>query len=161
MNAIVAVYADWGIGKDGTQPLTLSADRKHFRELTAGKTLVLGRRTLADFPGGRPLKNRRNIVLTRQPLNIEGAETAASPAEALALAGEDACLIGGASVYQALLPYCDRAYVTRIGAKPDSDVFFPNLDADPDWQLLEKGPDLEEDGVLYNFTIYARKKTEK
>ena len=157
MDAIVAVYEDWGIGKDGTQPLALSADRKHFRALTAGRTVVLGRRTLADFPGGKPLKNRKNIVLTRQDLTIEGAEIAKSPEEALALAGADACLIGGESVYRALLPYCDRAYVTKIAARPESDVFFPDLDADPDWVLLEKGPELEEDGVKYRFLIYMRK----
>lgn len=160
MDAIVAVYADWGIGRDGTQPLALSADRKHFRALTGQGTVILGRRTLEDFPGGRPLKSRRNIVLTRRPGGIEGAETAESVEAALALASGDApCfVIGGQSVYRALLPYCERAFVTKIGACPLSDVFFPDLDRDPAWRLEEEGPELEEAGVLYKFAIYARKK---
>ena len=76
MDAIVAVYSDWGIGADGTQPVILKADRQHFVELTRGRTVIVGRRTLADFPGGRPLKGRRNIVLTRQSAAIDGAEIA-------------------------------------------------------------------------------------
>ena len=74
MDAIVAVYSDWGIGADGTQPVILKADRQHFVELTRGRTVIVGRRTLADFPGGRPLKGRRNIVLTRGDTVIDGAE---------------------------------------------------------------------------------------
>ena len=73
MDAIVAVYSDWGIGADGTQPVILKADRQHFVELTRGRTVIVGRRTLADFPGGRPLKGRRNIVLTRGDTVIDGA----------------------------------------------------------------------------------------
>ena len=85
MDAIVAVYSDWGIGADGTQPVVLKADRAHFVALTKGRTVIVGRRTLADFPGGRPLKNRRNIVITRQNITIDGAETAHSAAEAASL----------------------------------------------------------------------------
>ena len=65
MDLIVAVYDDWGIGKDGTQPVALSADRKFFRETTRGATVIVGRKTLADFPGGKPLPNRVNIVEDR------------------------------------------------------------------------------------------------
>ena len=74
MDAIVAVYSDWGIGADGTQPVVLKADRQRFVELTRGRTVIVGRKTLADFPGGRPLKGRRNIVLTRQNAAIDGAD---------------------------------------------------------------------------------------
>ena len=73
MDAIVAVYDDWGIGANGTQPVALTADRKFFRSVTKGATVIVGRKTMLDFPGGRPLPNRRNIVLTRQELQIEGA----------------------------------------------------------------------------------------
>ena len=158
MDAIVAVYADWGIGKDGTQPVTVSADRKHFRAVTGSGTVILGRRTLADFPGGRPLKNRRNIVLTRQALSIEGAEVAGSVEEALALAGEgeDVFVIGGESVYRAMLPWCSRVFVTKLDAQPESDVFFPNLDADPAWALEEESESLEENGIRYRFCTYKR-----
>ena len=84
MELIVAVYDDWGIGKDGTQPVALSADRKFFRETTKGATVIVGRKTLADFPGGRPLPNRVNVVLTRQKTEIEGVVLCNSPEEAVA-----------------------------------------------------------------------------
>ena len=86
MEAIVAVYGDWGIGCDGTQPVVLKADRAHFREVTAGAAVLVGRRTMEDFPGGRPLKGRHNIVVTRQNLEIEGAQVVHDTEEALAAA---------------------------------------------------------------------------
>ena len=82
LEAIVAVYADWGIGADGTQPVVLKADRAHFRAVTGNAAVIVGRRTLGDFPGGKPLKGRHNIVLTRQAAEIEGAEVVHSKAEA-------------------------------------------------------------------------------
>ena len=105
MEAIVAVYSDWGIGSGGTQPVVLKADRAHFKELTDGAAVIVGRKTLGDFPGGRPLKGRHNIVVTRQDIEVAGAQVAHSTGEALALAAEyERCLvIGGASVYKALL----------------------------------------------------------
>ena len=93
MEAIVAVFSDWGIGSEGTQQLVLKADRAHFRELTAGAAVIVGRRTMEDFPGGRPLKGRNNIVVTRQNLVIEGAEVAHDTAEALALEEDYALLV--------------------------------------------------------------------
>ena len=74
MDAIVAVYADWGIGAKGTQPLVIPADRRRFRELTMGAAVIVGRRTLEDFPGGRPLPGRENLVLSRRNITIEGAQ---------------------------------------------------------------------------------------
>lgn len=156
IEAIVAVYADWGIGFGGTQPIALKADRRRFREVTDGAAVIVGRRTLADFPGGKPLKNRRNIVLTRQELSIPGAEIAHSPAEALALAGSRCLVIGGASVYKQMLPYIGRVYVTRLDAAPVSDSFFPNLDTDPAFTCADEGETMEEDGVRYRFCVYER-----
>ena len=102
MEAILAVYSDWGIGSGGTQPVVLKADRAHFKELTDGAAVIVGRKTLGDFPGGRPLKGRHNIVVTRQDIEVAGAQVAHSTGEALALAAEyERCLvIGGASVYR-------------------------------------------------------------
>lgn len=159
MDAIVAVYGDWGIGRDGTQPITLRADRKRFREVTSGAAVIVGRKTLADFPGGRPLKNRRNIVLSRRADAIEGAELARSAEEAMRLVspGERCFVIGGASVYRAMLPYLKRVYVTKLDVTPVSDSFFPDLDADPAWSCTEEGPALEEDGVPYRFCVYERR----
>lgn len=157
MNLIVAVYDDWGIGADGTQPVSLRADRKFFRETTRGATVIVGRRTLADFPGGRPLPGRRNLVLSGQALEIPGAEVVHSPEEAAAAAGESAFVIGGGSVYRQFLPLCRTAYVTRVHTTPASDTFFPNLDASPQWVLetvLETG---EEQGIGYEICRYQRK----
>lgn len=158
MDAIVAIYDDWGIGANGTQPVAVAADRRFFRNTTKGATVIVGRKTLQDFPGGRPLPNRRNILLTRQELHMEGVEVAHSTREALELADGDekVFVIGGGSVYAELLPLCSRVYVTRVHAIPDSDTFFPNLDADPGWkmtQVLESG---EEYGVRYEMCVYER-----
>lgn len=159
MEAIVAVYADWGIGSEGTQPVVLKADRAHFREKTAGAAVIVGRRTLEDFPGGRPLKGRHNIVVTRRQLDIEGAEVVHSTGEALEAAGrQERCLvIGGASVYKQFFPHMDTIFITKIDLAPHSDSFFPNLDEDPAWTCTEQGPWLEEDGIRYCFCTYQRK----
>lgn len=158
MEAVVAVYADWGIGRDGTQPVVLSADRRHFRALTEGAAVLVGRRTLEDFPGGRPLKGRHNIVITRQVLEIEGARVVNSTRAALEAAGEyERCLvIGGASVYRQFFPWLDTVYVTQIDLCPVSDSFFPDLDQDPAWHLAQAGPWEEENGVRYRFCTYRK-----
>ena len=159
MDAIVAVYADGGIGAEGTQPVMLRADRKRFREATVGAAVLVGRRTLADFPGGKPLPGRHNIVLTTQNVEIPGAEVVHSVPEAVAAAGrQERCfVIGGASVYRALLPYIDRVLVTEIDLQPSSDSFFPDLAADPAWERAETGPWQEEDGVRFRFCEYRRR----
>ena len=158
MEAIVAVFSDWGIGSEGTQQLVLKADRAHFRALTAGAAVIVGRRTLADFPGGRPLKGRQNIVVTRQNLEIEGAEVAHSTEEALALAAKypRTLVIGGASVYRQFLPFVDTVHLTQVDRAPASDSFFENLDASPEWRVQEQGDWQEEDGVRYRFATYVR-----
>ncbi len=159
MDAIVAVYSDWGIGDGGTQPVVLKADRAHFRQVTEGNAVIVGRKTLSDFPGGRPLKNRFNIVVTRQDIRIEGAQVVHSTEEALAAAAEHPrCLvIGGASVYRQFYPHCDRVFLTKIDLAPHSDSFFPNLDADPAWVCTDQGEWLEEDGLRYCFCTYERR----
>ena len=159
MDAIVAVYSDWGIGDGGTQPVVLKADRAHFRQVTEGNAVIVGRKTLSDFPGGRPLKNRFNIVVTRQDIQIEGAQVVHSTEEALAAAAEHPrCLvIGGASVYRQFYPHCDRVFLTKIDLAPHSDSFFPNLDADPAWVCTDQGEWLEEDGLRYCFCTYERR----
>ena len=158
MDAIVAVYADWGIGAGGTQPVTLRADRKRFREATDGAAVIVGRRTLEDFPGGKPLPGRHNIVLTRQEIEIPGAEVVHTvEAAAAAARNYERCLvIGGASVYRQMFPHIDRALVTQIDLAPVSDSFFPNLDDDPAWTLTDAAPWQEENGVRYRFCTYER-----
>ena len=159
MDAIVAVYSDWGIGAKVTQPLVIPADRKHFRDLTQGAAVIVGRKTLEDFPGGRPLKGRHNIVITRQPITIEGAEVAHTTEEALKLAAQyDRCLvIGGDSVFRQFFPHMDRVFITKIDTAPHSDVFFPDLDADPDWVCTEESEHAEHEGVGYWFCTYQKR----
>ena len=158
LEAIVAVYADWGIGLKGTQPVVLRADRRHFREVTGSDAVLVGRKTLADFPGGKPLPGRHNIVVTRQTLFVDGAQVVHSTEEALeAATAQRRCLvIGGASVYEQFFPWLDKIYVTKIDLAPLSDRFFPDLDAAPDWRCAEQGAWQEENGIRYCFCIYEK-----
>ena len=158
MNLIVAVDRNWAIGKDGDQLVYLSEDLKHFKALTTGHPVILGRKTLATFPGGRPLKGRRNLILSRNPgFAPPEAEVFSSLEELLAAAPQDAFVIGGASVYQALLDRCDTACITRIEAAfPGADCWFPNLDERPEWKIAEEGPVLEEKGVRFRYVTYER-----
>ncbi|MBR5094984.1 MAG: dihydrofolate reductase [Oscillospiraceae bacterium] len=157
LEAIVAVYADWGIGLKGTQPVVLKADRRHFRAVTGSDAVIVGRRTMEDFPGGKPLPGRRNIVVTRQGLDIPGAVIVHSTEEALAAAGDARCLvIGGASVYQQFFPWLTKIHITKIDLTPASDRYFPDLDDAPLWTCTEEGPWQEEDGIRYRFCTYER-----
>lgn len=162
MDAIVAVYSDWGIGAEGTQPLVLHADRAFFRRMTKDAAIVVGRNTLADFPGGKPLKGRYNIVMTRQQIEIEGALVARDVPTALEAAKDydKAFVVGGASVYMQFFPHLERVYITQIDANPESTAFFPNLDRNPDWHCKVEGPWQEEDGVRYRFCVYEKCKSE-
>ncbi len=159
MDAIVAVYSDWGIGRAGTQPIALSADRAYFRKTTAGAAVLCGRRTALDFPGGKPLPGRINYLFTHRGQAPEGFIPLGTPEEALEAARSHPrfFVIGGASVYRAMLPYCTRAYVTKVEAAPVSDVFFPDLDRDPAWELVSASPRQEEAGIFYTFCLYRRK----
>ena len=158
MELIVAVYDDWGIGVDGTQPIALSADRKFFRETTRGAMVIVGRRTVADFPGQKPLPGRENVILTRKGGNVPGFTVCTSVEEAVKLASSAsrAIVIGGGSIYRQLLPFCDRAYITKVHARPSSDTFFPNLDEDPCWRLSQVLLQGEESGVSYEMCLYDR-----
>ena len=160
MNLIVAVDQNWAIGKGGDQLCYLKEDLKHFKELTLGHAVILGRKTLATFPGGRPLKGRDNLILSQNSeFRAEGAEVFHDIDSLLAAAPADSFVIGGGSVYQALLPYCDTAYVTKIThAFPGADTFFPDLDADPAWQVSQIGEPLEQDGLVYRYVSYQRVK---
>lgn len=159
MEAIVAVYSDWGIGSGGTQPIVLKADRAHFKELTDGAAVIVGRRTLGDFPGGRPLKGRHNIVVTRQTIEVPGAQVAHSTEEALTLAEEyERCLvIGGASVYRQFMPHLDTVHVTKIDLAPQSDSYFENLDSSPDWEQVDEELWQSEGEIRYCFVTYKRR----
>ena len=140
MDAVVNVTEDWGIGLENRLLVSISADLRRFRKLTEGKTVIMGRKTLESLPHSRPLPHRRNLILSRDPYyRVEGAEVCSSVTALLEMVKEmppdEVCLIGGASLYAALLPYCSRAFVTKTLCRLPADRFFPNLDELPNWQV--------------------------
>lgn len=154
MNAIVAVSENGGIGKDNELLFRISSDLKRFKELTAGHAVIMGRKTLQSLPGGRGLPNRRNIVITRDSdFTAERAEVVHSIDEALALADEGAFVIGGASIYAAMLPYCDKVYLTKVYAEAEADAYFPSLDG---WQVAEQSEIMEENGLRFQYIDYVK-----
>ena len=136
MFIIASADRNYGIGNKGGLLCRVSADMKNFRALTEGKTVILGSKTLATFPGGRPLKKRRNIIMSRrQEYTVEGAEVVHSLEELLALPGiSDAAVIGGEGIYRLLLPYCDRAVITEFDAEFPADAFLPKIPDLPGWE---------------------------
>lgn len=152
MEAIVAVYENWGIGRDGTQPIALSADRRFFREKTRGTTVIMGRRTMEDLPG--PLPGRVNVVLSRSLKEAPGFTVISDLEQAESMA--DAMVIGGGSVYRQMLPLCQTVYVTKLSVQVESDTFFPNLDQDPAWSLAQILQSGEENGIRYQICKYTR-----
>lgn len=165
MTAIVAVDENWAIGKDGQLLFHISADLKRFKALTMGHPVILGRKTLATFPGGRPLKGRANLILTTDPhFRVPGMHRAQTPnriyhstAALLRYAPEDSVVIGGESVYRSLLERCGRVYVTKIMSTVEgADAFFPNLDTDPNWYAVETGEPQEENGIRFQYVTYER-----
>lgn len=159
MELIVAVYDDWGIGCEGTQPVALSVDRKFFREMTKGAMVIAGRRTIGDFPGKKPLPGRINVALTRTQQEIPGFTVCTSPEEAVELAktAQRAMVIGGGSVYRQMLPYCDTAYITKVHTVIPCDTYFPNLDEMEDWYIAETMMSGEENGIGYEMLLYKRR----
>jgi len=161
MNAIVSVTSDWAIGNEGGLIVSNRVDMRRFVSLTMGGTVLMGRTTFESFPNG-PLKGRRNVVVTRDGqygLRHEGIECAHSLDEALSLVASDepdsVWLIGGESLYRALLACCDRCFVTRNHVQVPADAFFPDLDADPSWELesVEEGG-VTPEGVTFDFATY-------
>lgn len=157
MEAIVAVSENWGIGKDGDLLFRIRADLNRFRRLTEGRTVLMGRKTLESLPHRRGLPRRRNVVVSRRTgYAAENAEVYADLAAATAAAGEDAVVIGGGSIYRALLDRCRIVHVTRVFACPPADTFFPDLDADPAWRAVWRSELMEEDGLKFQYITYMR-----
>ncbi len=165
MLAIVAVDKNWAIGKEGQLLQAIRADLKRFREITAHFPLIYGRKTLATFPGGRPLTKRRNLMLTRTPERYvqEGLECYSELSELLAALSpeekKEAFVIGGSSVYELLLPETEKVYVTEINyAYEGADAFFPDLAQDPAWLRSECGPWINDpdSGRDFRYALYER-----
>ena len=157
MELIAAVDRNWGIGKDGQLLVRIPTDLKRFQALTTGHTVILGRKTLATFPGGRPLKGRRNLVLSRDAsFAPEGAEVFRDVEALRAAAPVDAFVIGGGAVYRQLLPWCDTVYVTRLERTFPADTYFPDLDNHPDWCLAGTEGPYDHQGLAFRYDTYRR-----
>lgn len=158
MNLIVNVTKNWAIGKDNALLVHLSQDMKFFKSHTVGNTIVMGRKTLESFPSSKPLPNRTNIVLSR---NIEyrpdGVVVYNSIEEFLGNIkdNDNVYIIGGETIYRTLLPYCKRAYITKVDAVFDNaDAFMQNLDETDGWEIEDIGEELEEKGYSFRFVTY-------
>jgi dihydrofolate reductase len=161
MNFIVAVDKKWGIGKGNDLLFSLKGDMAFFRTTTSGKTVIMGSRTLASLPGGKPLKNRENIVMTRnlQFDAPEGVTLCHSLQDLLSLLSkmdntEDVFVMGGAAVYNLLEPYCKYAYITKVNADGNAEVYIDNLDQKSNWEICHTGETMEENGISYTFYTY-------
>ena len=162
MNLIAAVDENWAIGYKNELLVRIPSDQKFFREETTGKVVVLGRKTMETFPGGKPFKNRTNIVLsTNKGYEVDGAIVVHSIEELLEelkkYPSEEVYIIGGESIYKQMLPYCDVAHITKIDMAYDADAYHPNLDADEDWQITATSDEQVYFDLTYHFVKYERK----
>lgn len=163
MNLIVAADKNWAIGKDNKLLVSIPADMKFFRQTTTGKVVVMGRKTLESFPNGLPLKNRVNIVLTRnEDCRVKDAAVVHTKDELMEELKKydsgDVYVIGGASVYEMLLPECSVAHVTKIDHEYEADTYFPDLDENPEWEITGESEEQTYFDLEYTFLRYERKR---
>ncbi len=161
MKCIVGVDKNWAIGNKGKLLVSIPNDMKMFRAETSGKVVVLGRKTLATFPNGAPLKNRTNIILTRdENFTVQDAIIVHSVEELLEevkkYPPEDVYVIGGDSIYKQLLPYCDTAIVTKSDQAFEADAYFPNLEKDPVWKMTGESEEQTYFSLEYTFQRWER-----
>ncbi|MBQ9117831.1 MAG: dihydrofolate reductase [Clostridia bacterium] len=164
IKAIVCVDKNWGIGRDNDLLFCLPTDMKFFRQTTLQKTVVMGGNTLRSFPGGNPLKNRENIVLSRTQVrdDCKIVPTLDGLLEELkARKNEEVFVIGGEQVYKMLLPYCEVILVTKVEADGGATAFFPNLDSHPDFSLECSGKPQEDNGLSFRFTTYKNNRVKR
>lgn len=162
MNLIAAVDKNWGIGLKNELLVRIPEDQKWFRETTTGKAVIMGRKTLESFPGKRPLKNRLNIVITRDKnYTVEGAVVVHGIEEAVAAAaeydGDDIYVIGGESIYRQMLPLCSTAHITKIDYAYQADAYFPNLDELEDWHITQTSEERTYFDIIFEYVKYERK----
>lgn len=163
MQAIVAVDSNWAIGNKGQLLVSIPADQKNFRNITMGKTIVYGRKTLETFPRQIVLPGRDNIILsTREDYKVKDAAVAHSREELLQLVDDldtnDVFIIGGERVYADFLDLCDTAIVTMIDKEYEADAYFPNLDENPEWELADESEEQVYFDITYTYRTYKRKK---
>ena len=161
MKAILHADREWGIGKSNGLMFSIPADMKFFRETTTGNVVVMGSNTLKSFPGGKPLKNRTNIVLWPNGEKRDDCLIVGSLDDLLTeikkYDGDRVFVIGGAMMYKTLLPYCDEVLVTKVDAVGGADAFFENLDENENFELVYRSEDVETNGYKVNFCTYKNK----
>ena len=162
IRVIVAVDKNWAIGKDGKLLNNIPDDQRFFRQTTTNQVVIMGRKTLESLPGGKPLPNRTNVILTRnEDFRDPDVLVAHSVQEALDLAqekGADIYIAGGSEIYDQMLDYCDEAYVTFIDYAYQADTHFPNLDKMADWVLVAESEEQTHFDIVYYFRQYVRRK---
>lgn len=161
MNLIVCADRKWAIGNSNKLLVSIPKDMKSFREMTTGKVIVLGRKTLATFPGERPLPSRTNIIMSRDKnYKVDGAIVVHSTEELLEEVKKydtnDVYICGGESIYKQMLPYCDVAHVTRIDHEYAADAYFPDLDKSDEWEIEVESDEEVYFDVTYTFVKYVR-----
>lgn len=160
MTLILVMDNDCAIGKNNDLLCSLPADMKRFREVTSGCVVIMGRRTYESFPK-RPLPNRENIVLSRRFKELEGAlvfDDTEKLLEYVKSSDKKVFVIGGGEIYSQLERYCDEAQITRVYESFGGDVFFKDIEHDPDWRLAECSPLIETGGRNIRFFRYVRNK---
>ncbi len=165
MNVIAAADKNWAIGYKNKLLVSIPADMKFFRQTTTGKVVVMGRKTLESFPNGLPLKNRTNIVLTsNKDYRVKDAVIVHTPEELMEELGkydsDDIYVIGGESIYRQLLPYCQKAYITKIDHAYHADTYFPNLDELEEWEMTQVSEEQTCFDLEYVFSTYERRKSD-
>jgi dihydrofolate reductase len=163
MNLIAAVDNNWAIGYKNKLLVSIPEDMKFFRQTTTGKVVVMGRKTLESFPNGLPLKNRVNIVLTRDKGYQAGNAIVVHDLDELhreleKYDSKDVYVIGGEAIYRQLVDECEAAHITKIDYAYDADAYFPNLDEKEEWEITEDSEEQTYFDLEYVFLKYEKKK---
>ena len=165
MNIIVAVDDNWGIGKNNSLLFRLPQDLAHFKQITTGNIVVMGSNTLKSLPKARPLPDRINIVLWPDGEDVDGAIVGRSLEELFEKLGkfqtDNIFIIGGAMLYKTMLPYCEKAYVTKVFANGEATLYFENLDINPDWTIDSREDTVEDNGYTIQYYIYKNNNIKK
>lgn len=159
MNFIVSVDQNWGIGKQNDLLFSIREDMRFFKNTTMGGTVIMGDKTLLSLPGGRPLPGRDNLVLSLDPsFAPEGVQVFPSLDTLFdRLRGTDTSrvyVIGGATIYNLLMDYCDTAYITKVAADGDAEVFIRDIDAQENWELCACSAQHKQGELAFRFCTY-------
>lgn len=163
INLIACIDKDWGIGNNGGELFDIEQDKEFFKSKTIGKAIVMGRKTLDALPGGKALGDRVNIVLTSdKAFKREDVIVCHSVDEVL---GEiekypETFIIGGGEIYRQFLPYCEKAYITKVFTEKKADKHMVNLDNETGWTQTQTTKDFTHGEISYSFTVYERIKGE-